>query len=126
VQPLIQKEVIQPEVVHTTVPVHEVHHFAASHHPTTNLPPVSMNEFKTQGGTLSGSERRMNDFEGCPKGVGTHLESENINRSSSSSMPSGMEGKGIGGAGTAKKPGLIDRLNPWKDSDGDGKSGFMK
>jgi len=57
VQPLIEKEVIQPEVVHTTVPVHEVHHLAASHHPTTNLPPVSMNEFKKQGGTLSGSER---------------------------------------------------------------------
>ena len=62
-QPLIQKEVIQPEVVHTTVPVHEVHHFAASYRPTTILPPVSMSEFKKQGGTLRSSERvSVNEF----------------------------------------------------------------
>ena len=29
------------------------------------------------------------------------------------------------GTGTYKKPGLLDRLNPMKDTDGDGKKGFM-
>ncbi len=128
-QPLIQKEVIQPEVVHTTVPIHEVHHLAASHHPTTSLPPVSMDEYKKQGGTLgavSGSERRTKEFEGCPTGVSTHPEGGNIKKSSSSSMSSGKKDKGTGSADTVEKPSLIDKLNPWKDSDGDGKSGFMK
>ena len=27
---------------------------------------------------------------------------------------------------TSHKPSLMDRLNPMKDSDGDGKKGFMK
>ena len=31
-----------------------------------------------------------------------------------------------GGEETRKKPGLMDRLNPKKDADGDGKPGFMK
>ncbi len=129
VQPLIQKDVIQPEVVHTTVPIHEVHHLGASHHPTTSLPAVSMDEYKKQGGTLSavsGSEQRTEEFEGCPKGVSTHSQGENINRSGSSSMSSGKQGQGIGSADASKKPGLIDKLNPFKDADGDGKSGFMK
>lgn len=30
------------------------------------------------------------------------------------------------GASTHKKPGLLDRLNPMKDTDGDGKKGFME
>merc|ERR1712230_298871 len=32
IQPVIQKETIQPSVVHTTVPVHEVHQNEAKHH----------------------------------------------------------------------------------------------
>ncbi len=127
-QPLIQKDVIQPEVVHTTVPVHEVHHLAASHHPTTSLPAVSMDEYKRQGGTLSavsGSEQRTKEFEGCPTGVSTHQQGENIKKSSSASTSSGKKGQGIGSADTKEKPGIIDKLNPFKDSDGDGKSGFM-
>lgn len=30
-----------------------------------------------------------------------------------------------GSSATHKKPGLLDRLNPMKDTDGDGKKGFM-
>ena len=32
---------------------------------------------------------------------------------------------GTSGTGTTKKPSLIDRLNPMKDTDGDGKKGLM-
>ena len=39
---------------------------------------------------------------------------------------SAMRGTGsTGTTTTGKKPGLMDRLNPMKDTDGDGKKGFM-
>jgi len=198
IQPVIQKEVIQPEVVHTTVPVHEVHHQSAQHHGTTTLPPVSINEFKKQGGVLSGHHERTSKFDGCPEGVhetgtcpeGSHAgytsgqgqrtagHSEGLQSSSShhtsgttGSHTSGTtgstglhqtsttgtstsshhvtgegregSGRGLEGSvpgnntrdttsthqaateGTHKKPSLLDRLNPMKDADHDGKKGMM-
>jgi len=70
IQPVVQKETIQPNVVHTTVPIHEVHHNAATHHGTTALPAMTMNEFKTKGGALTGREERFDEFEGVPKNIG--------------------------------------------------------
>ena len=129
VQPLIQKEVIQPEVIHTTVPVHEVHHYAASHHPTTTLPAVSMDEFKrNKGGKLGavgGAERRVHEFEGCPQTVGDHVHregeghvhrgAENVTAgsSSSSSVSSASDTGRTGSAGLAKKPSIVEKLNPF-------------
>ncbi|KAK3313237.1 hypothetical protein B0H66DRAFT_388973 [Apodospora peruviana] len=138
IQPLVQKEIIQPEVVHTTVPVHEVHHEAAKHHGTTENAPMSMDEFKKRGGGLTGSSgARSNEFEGCPPGQSIHSQSGNMKSSSgiSSSSTSGMHSSS-GNMGTSgihesskttetKKPSLLDRMNPMKDADGDGKKGFM-
>jgi hypothetical protein len=45
IQPVIQKDTVQPSVVHTTVPVHEVHQNEAKHHTVTQLPGVTMDEF---------------------------------------------------------------------------------
>jgi len=70
IQPVIQKETIQPSVVHTTIPVHEVHQNEAKHHTASALPPVSMDDFKRQGGHLSGREERTDAFKGEPKTVG--------------------------------------------------------
>lgn len=56
VQPVVQKQTIEPHVVHTTVPIHETHHNAAQHHAATALPALSMNDFKKQGGSLVGRE----------------------------------------------------------------------
>lgn len=39
---------------------------------------------------------------------------------------SGTTGSGYGHDTTGKKPGLIDRLNPLKDTDGDGKKGVLE
>ncbi|KAK4666450.1 hypothetical protein QC763_300360 [Podospora pseudopauciseta] len=157
IQPVIHKETIQPSVVHTTVPIHEVHHEQAKHHGTTTLPAMSMNEFKQQGGALGGSSERYGAFEGCPKGVhqqgcGHEIGSgpapnkmtSSTSRSTattgtsgiSSSMSSseenissttGTTGLGSSSVNTEKaKPSLLDRLNPMKDADGDGKRGFMR
>ncbi|KAI1384356.1 uncharacterized protein F4822DRAFT_432902 [Hypoxylon trugodes] len=69
VQPVLHKETIQPNVVHTTVPIHETHHNAAQHHSTTSLPPVSMQEYEQQGGALGGRKERFDAFEGEPKTI---------------------------------------------------------
>lgn len=176
---MIQKETIQPSVVHTTIPVHEVHHNEAKHHAATALPAVSMADFKKQGGSLSGREERYDGFEGEPRAVGSALGGSSTTGlgSSSSTGTSGMTGttghhghhsttgntgsttanlenkldprvdstggynsRSTGSTGTGssyndstsgtsssthKKPGLLDRLNPMKDTDGDGKKGMM-
>jgi len=70
IQPVVQKETIQPSVVHTTVPIHEVHHNKATHHETTALPAMTMEQFKAKGGSLTGREERFDEFEGVPKNIG--------------------------------------------------------
>lgn len=69
IQPVLQKEVIQPTVVHTTVPIHEVHHNEPKVHTASALPAVSLSEYQRQGGTLSGRGERVDGFEGEPKAV---------------------------------------------------------
>jgi len=76
IQPVVQKQTIEPHVVHTTVPIHEVHHNAAQHHSTTALPAVSMDEFKKQGGSLTGRETRSDGFEGEPRTEGRIFKGE--------------------------------------------------
>ncbi|KAF4634068.1 hypothetical protein G7Y89_g4047 [Cudoniella acicularis] len=183
IQPVIQKETIQPSVVHTTVLVHEVHQNEAKHHSATELPAVSMSEFQRQGGHLGGREERTDAFAGEPRSVGgtlggagakgttslteeegltgsrrngshgTHGYDGNTSSSttgtSSTSRTFGTTGAGVGagatgattgvGSGnnhltgstshnssnTGKKPSLMDKLNPKKDADGNGKAGFM-
>ena len=129
VQPVIQKETIQPHVVHTTVPVHEVHHNPTRHHGTTTMQPVTMDEFKNRGGALGsgGQTERNESFEGCPKAV---HESEGTGsgtgaRSSSSSSAGAFDENNTSTRSGGRKPSLMDRLNPKKDADGDGKAGVM-
>ncbi|EHK26511.1 uncharacterized protein TRIVIDRAFT_52434 [Trichoderma virens Gv29-8] len=67
VQPIIQKETIAPEVIHTTVPVHETHHATPMHHGTKVLPPQTLDEFTGQQGSLQSKGSHMTgEFEGCP------------------------------------------------------------
>ncbi|KAL8755782.1 MAG: hypothetical protein Q9184_004691 [Pyrenodesmia sp. 2 TL-2023] len=160
IQPVVQKETIQPSVVHTTVPIHEVHHNEAKHHAASALPAVSMADFKKQGGSLAGREERYDGFEGEPRAVGGALggsstgsgltgshgqttagpHSSNVGNKVDPRVDSDMDGsRGVGGRGvtgsgygssntatTGKKPGLMDKLNPMKDTDGDGKKGVME
>jgi len=141
IQPVVNKQTIEPHVTHTTVPIHEVHHNSAQHHATSALPAVSMSDFKGQGGVLSGREERYDGFQGEPRSVGGSLGNASsamgasgLNGSSTDAYGSNTHGHGhhtgtLGsdntGATTGKKPGLMDKLNPKKDTDHDGKAGFM-
>jgi len=150
IQPVVQKQTIEPHVVHTTVPIHEVHHNAAQHHSSSALDPVSMDDFKARGGTLGGREERHDHFEGEPRAFGGHLrDSGNTGTQATSGYSGETSGTGdrsyVGGAsgasgmgdrsgysgnegysGDTSKPGLMDKLNPNVDATGDGKAGFMK
>ncbi|KAK4102274.1 hypothetical protein N658DRAFT_558453 [Parathielavia hyrcaniae] len=154
VHPVIEKETVQPHVVHTTVPIHEVHHNPARHLGTTTLPAVGMDEFNRQGRTT-----HTEAFEGCPRGIGQSeggVKARKPARRSSSSSSSSSSGgddaakahrtrsegnrsaaagrhvSGGGGLATTesvgqerRQPSLMDRVNPMTDADGDGRKGFM-
>lgn len=167
IQPVIQKETVQPSVVHTTKPVHEVHHNEAKHHQASTLPTVSMSDFQKQGGSLGGSATRTDAFHGEPQShssgyIGGHgaqgttsvtakdgvhgSHAGHTHGTTGTGHTHGTPGAGTGtgtttGTGTStglagapttgahgtkhSKPSLMDKLNPKKDADGDGKAGFL-
>lgn len=134
IQPVIERQTVQPSVVHTTVPVHETHHAAAEHHRGETLPAITMDQYKGQAGGHVGGERVVRDgFEGEPQGwVGGHGANK-------SSLHDGVHDTGSHGVATGsgtgastttghtgKKPTFMDKLNPTKDTDGDGKKGILE
>jgi hypothetical protein len=111
-----------------------------------------MADFKNQGGVLSGREERYDGFQGEPRQIGGSLGNEassmgaaGLEGRSTDATGTNLSGTGHGHhshttgtgsglgrdtyddntTGTHKKPGLMDKLNPKKDADGDGKPGFM-
>ena len=113
VQPVIHKETITPEVVHTTVPIHEVHHAGAEHHGTSVLPTKHIGDFTSGGGTLSGGQKTDGYYEGCP-------------RPYNESMQLGRDGTGIGTTTSTTTSGphasnMANRADPRVDSDRDGR-----
>lgn len=166
IQPVIQKETVAPEVVHTTVPIHETHHQEAIHHGTHVLPTKTMEEFSNNREIFDGrAKSKVTEFEGCPSDYNknlredhphTHERGAHSHGVNSSEIGSGSVGgrtgtrsqglsnseiepragvetggrRGLGSDSTtegsiAQKPSLKDRLNPFKDADGDGKKGLM-
>merc|ERR1712093_931235 len=104
-----------------------------------------MDEFKKQGGHLSGRDERTDAFAGEPRsvggtlgGAGAHGTTSLTEKDAHGTHSTHGTGAGVGGTGlrsstshsssntTGAKPGLMDKLNPKKDADGDGKAGFMK
>ena len=67
VQPVIEREIIQPIVTHTTVPIHERIEKDPSFHPKTIQPVMTMEEFLRRGGTIDGMTERRDIFEGEPQ-----------------------------------------------------------
>lgn len=99
IQPVVQKEVIQPSVVHTTVPIHEVHRNEPKIHSVTALPAVSLSEFQRNGGTLSGREERTDAFEGDPKPVSSALGGTPVTGATASTGIGHNHGHGVGQTG---------------------------
>ena len=134
----MQKETVQPSVVHTTVPVHEVHQNEDKHHTATQHPAVTMDDLRKQGDHLSGREERTDAFGGEPKAVGGTLGGVGARGATSLTDPNNATHGSNGGHtldttsspnsvdGTDKKPSVMDKLNPKKDADGDGKADVMK
>jgi len=104
-----------------------------------------MADFKKQGGSLTGREERYDGFEGEPRSIGSSLghgaATGDFAREGTSGVGSTTGSHGVGHTGTDgaigthghdsthadhKKPGLMAKLNPKVDADGDGKAGFMK
>lgn len=104
-------DTVEPHVVHTTVPIHEVHHNEAHHHASTALPPVSMDEFKKQGGTLGGREERHTRHEaGEPQSIGGHNVRDDRRPVAGTTDHSGMDNRTK--QATTERIGTDSRTNP--------------
>lgn len=69
VQPIIYKETVVPEVVHTTIPIHERIHIAGEFHGMSALPPKTLEQFRS----AASSERRTQAYEGTPRAYHSDL-----------------------------------------------------
>jgi hypothetical protein len=79
VQPVIQKETVQPHVVHTTIPIHETHHAASVHHGTSTLPAKTLQEFTSERGDLRAHEaQKLTEFDSCPKPYRKEFQNEQL------------------------------------------------
>jgi len=68
VQPILEREVIQPTVIHTTQPIHERIEKDATFHPKTVQPTMTLEEFQSAGGTLDGRSTISKEiFQGEPQ-----------------------------------------------------------
>lgn len=73
VQPIIYKETHQRETVHTTVPIHEVHHQKSLHHGLSALPLKTMEEFHAFNTGRKVGEVRHSSHEGAPRDYDSKL-----------------------------------------------------
>ena len=93
VQPIVHKETITPEVVHTTVPIHEQHHAASQHHGISTLPMKTLDAFKSGGGILKGGNTASHEtYEGAPRPYNRELMSD----PTESDLQPGQTGLGSG------------------------------
>jgi len=137
IQPVVERETIQPHVVHTTIPIHEKIEKEAFVHKGNVLPAMTMDEFSRAGHSLTGHRKAPEhiEYEGEPlkidgkshvgfgglgaaaggaaaAGAYTHHKKER--RGSNSSISSSDEDSSIPRSertGTRqKKVGLLDKL----------------
>lgn len=109
VQPIIHKETIQPEVIHTTIPIHEVHHAKSTHHGMSALPMKTLDEFKTAGGLLTGSKSHTHEeYDGAPRPYNEKLTTtiEKVLPGHHHSSTTGTTGTGLTGTQGTTGSGL--------------------
>ena len=69
IQPVVERDILEPHIIHTTYPIHEIHINEAKNHSASSLPEVTLAEFQRQGGTLAGREERVDSFSGAPRSI---------------------------------------------------------
>ncbi|KAF3006322.1 hypothetical protein E8E14_001979 [Neopestalotiopsis sp. 37M] len=74
VQPVINRETIQPEVIHTKHNVHETHHLNAQHHATTTAPEIDMASYEGTGTGSAGTAGKKG--RGKKGGLGSSYDNE--------------------------------------------------
>ncbi|KAM0274445.1 hypothetical protein ACHAQH_007819 [Verticillium albo-atrum] len=108
VQPVIQKEVVAPQVVHTTIPIHETHHAVAQHHGTSVLPAKTLEELNSNKAGLDGKGHSKVEFDGCPKSYNKDLQLEQGEADKDMHAHSSGLGGILGGARKHKHTGSAD------------------
>lgn len=73
---MIHKETIQPEVVHTTIPIHEKHIAPSEHHGLSSLPVKTLDEFKQGGVSLTEGHHAHHEYNGHPRQYDPKLQLE--------------------------------------------------
>jgi len=124
IQPVIEREVIKPTVIHTTIPVHEHIEKEPTFHPPTVQPVMTMEEFLRAGGTLHGREERRDIFTGEPQVVEnggaderfdtrlTHRSSRGSRSRSSSRSSHHRLGAGTAGLTATERERVMGRNSP--------------
>ncbi|KAI1852815.1 hypothetical protein JX266_002356 [Neoarthrinium moseri] len=113
IQPVINKETIQPEVVHTLNPIHETHHMAAEHHGATMNPEISMSEYQRGAGAHAGT-RETEYMRGQPKDMGGVKATASGKQAMKNKQPgSGFNPEDEGVAGQEQESSILSGLNPW-------------
>ena len=128
VQPVIHKETVQPEVVHTTVPIHELHRAEAEHHGTSVLPVKKLEEFTAGGGTLTGGGHKAHEaYEGDPKPYNKEMQMDRTDADTNFHAHDGLHdhqrtmGSSDGGTTTSgpHSSSLANKMDPRVESDRD-------
>lgn len=112
---MIHKETIQPEVVHTTIPIHEKHIAPSEHHGLSSLPMKTLDEFKQGGVNLTSGHHARHEYEGHPRPYDEKLQLE---RAPVDINPAAHEG-----THDPEKTGHFDYLKSNKGSTNTGVSG---
>lgn len=138
IQPVVEREVIQPHVVHTTIPIHEKIEHEPMVHKGNVLPAMTMSEFSRAGHALTGHHKSPEhiEYEGEPLKIdgkshvgfggalggaaaggaaaGAYTHSRKERRGSASSSSSSDEDSTVPRSERVKKPkksgGLLDKL----------------
>ncbi|KAH6656067.1 hypothetical protein BKA67DRAFT_534968 [Truncatella angustata] len=113
VQPVINKETFQREVVHTINPVHETHHLAARDHGTTTAPEIDASQYKTKAGTQRGGATHTRGYmKGQPQDMGgvENTVKETGLKGKPGNMDFDPEDEGVAGH---QEPSILSGLNPF-------------
>lgn len=115
IQPVVERDILEPHVIHNTFPIHEIHINEAKHHSASSLPEVTLAEFQRQGGTLNGREERVDSFSGAPRSIDdavTDSKHNNVLGGPGAAGTTTVTGGGIGGtSGGAGRTGYNEEYD---------------